>query len=281
MTKQCPRCGAIVAEGVQFCGACGSPTGEQVGGVKSKQAMSIGQMPKKSLPKWAWWVGGGVLAALVVTTIVLGFVFADRSPVLRITAAVLLLLVWIGVTALGAYVAFKKKRKVLGILCIATLIYGFIFAIIAFFISPKPPVTQLSEKCPVCQGQVGTEEAMMLEKGTNKKGISLAYTILAAVLGGIVGLILAIMAISVWAEGDDGIIRWAYGSTIAGAGILVVGFAMIGWGVEAVMRYRKVERVAGKRFRCSQCKFMWMHALDAPAVPTPTPLPTGNPPAAS
>jgi formylglycine-generating enzyme required for sulfatase activity/phage FluMu protein Com len=178
-------------------------------------------------------------------------------------------------------VAFKKKRKTLGILCLAVIGYGFIFAIVAFFISKAPPVRQISEKCPRCRGQMGTEEPVKLERGTNSKRVSLAYTILAVVLGGLVGLFLLVFAVTTWAEGDDGIIQWVYGSTIAGAGMLVIGFAFIGWGVEAVTRYRKADLVPGVKFKCSLCNFKWAHTLDASQIPTPTSLPAANEPEAS
>jgi hypothetical protein len=279
MTTSCPHCGAKIGEGVQFCGACGKPIGDQAVGVQPKQQSVVaGQTHMKSLPKWAWWVGGGVIGTLVLAAIVLGFVFAGKIPILGAVAGILSILVWIGVTALGAYVAFKKKRKVLGILCIVTLIYGFIFAIIAFFISPKPPVTQISEKCPRCTGQLGTEEQTKLDQHTNKRSRTLALAILWSVLGGLFLVICLVLAIGIWIEGDGGIIEWAYGSTIAGMGVMVVGFGLGGTGLRYAWEYKTTERVDGVAFSCSMCKFKWEHPLGAPAGPAASVLPTGQPP---
>jgi hypothetical protein len=279
MTKSCPHCGAKISEGVQFCGICGKPIGEQAGLVQAQQQPAVFPQPAwKKLPQWAWWVGGGVLGVLVLATIILGFVFADKIRALGVIAGILTLLVWIGITALGAYVAFKKKRKVLGILCIATLIYGFIFAFIAFFISPKPPVTQLSEKCPRCTGQIGTEEMTKLDQHTNKRSRTFALAILWGVLGGLFIVLCLVAAISIWVEGDDGIIQWAYGSTIAGLGVTVVGFGLGGAGLRYAWEYKTTERVDGVAFSCSTCKFKWEHPLGAPAGPASGVLPTGQPP---
>ncbi len=279
MTTSCPHCGAKINEGVQFCGTCGKPIGDQAGGIQSKQQpMVTPQTPRKSLPKWAWWVGGGVIAAMIVTTIVLGFVFADKSRVLGVIAGILSILVWIGITALGAHVAFKKKRKVLGILCIVTLIYGFIFAIIAFCISPKPPITQLSEKCPRCTGQLGTEEMTKLDQHTHKRSRTLALAILWGVLGGLFLVMCLILAIGIWIEGDGGIIEWAYGSTIAGLGVMVAGLGLGGTGLRYAWEYKSTERVDGVAFSCTMCKFKWEHPLGAPAGPASGVLPTGQPP---
>ncbi len=277
MSQSCPHCGAKISEGVQFCGACGKPISDQAGGVQTQPPTANAQTPWKDLPNWVWWVGGGALV-LILATIVLGFVFADEIPALGVTAGILTLLVWIGVTALGAYVAFKKKRKALGILCIATLIYGFIFAIIAFCISPKPPVTQLSEKCPRCTGQVGTEVLTQLDEHTNKRSRTLALAILWSVLGGIFLVMCIALAIGVWVEGDDGIIQWAYGSTIAGLAVMAVGFGIGGTGLRYAWEYRTTKRVDGVAFGCSTCKFKWEHPLGAPAGPASGVLPPSQPP---
>jgi hypothetical protein len=217
------------------------------------------------------------LAAIAITIIVLGIVFGQQHPALRKTAGALLFFIWLVLLpGLGAYVAFKKKRKTLGILCLAIVGYGFIIAIVAFFISPAPPVGPLPEQCPRCRGQVGTVEPIKVERGTNKKRAPLAYTILVAVLGGLVGLFLIVWAFFVWSEGDDGIIQWTYGATVAGLGVFSLGLILIGWGVGAVLRHINGNWVEAVRYKCSQCKFKWDRAVEGQEAQTVGSLAAGG-----
>jgi len=65
------------------------------------------------------------------------------------------------------------------------------------------------------------------------------------------------MAIMIWAEGDDGMIRWEYGSTLAGIGVLSTGIAFGRFGVIAVINYFKAERTKLSMGHCLACGYQW------------------------
>ena len=65
------------------------------------------------------------------------------------------------------------------------------------------------------------------------------------------------MAILTWQEGDSGIIRWQYGSTLAGIGFLSIGIGFGRFGVVGVLEYVKADRVRAPFYRCSSCKHEW------------------------
>jgi hypothetical protein len=81
-----------------------------------------------------------------------------------------------------------------------------------------------------------------------------------------VGLGMIGMAILTWSEGDEGIIRWQWGSTIAGFGMLVIGY----WFGSALIRpgIAYFQARPKRDSRCAACGHSWEEWVDGTPMPT-------------
>jgi transcription elongation factor Elf1 len=113
-----------------------------------------------------------------------------------------------------------------------------------------------STKCPACGKAEVFTGTIMADRKTGEK-VVLLNTILWAVFAIVViggGLW---MAISIWQEGDTGVIRWRAGSTLAGLGFLALGIGFGRFGVLAVLRYLMADRAKLLIGHCLACGHEW------------------------
>jgi drug/metabolite transporter (DMT)-like permease len=92
----------------------------------------------------------------------------------------------------------------------------------------------------------------------------------------VVGALL--FALDVWRTGNSGIIRWTYGSTVAGLGILALGLGLARAIAVAPYRYFTADRAAMFTYMCIACGQDWKRLEDgtpvaedeAPKAPLPS-----------
>jgi hypothetical protein len=65
------------------------------------------------------------------------------------------------------------------------------------------------------------------------------------------------MAILAWSVGDDGVIRFVAGSTIAGLAYLSIGISLGIYPLKRVIAYFKADREKTEVFLCEGCKGKW------------------------
>ena len=180
-----------------------------------------------------------------------------------ITTTIVLVIFLVVLPFLGAWAAFRKGRKIMGIGIIATTLLGvgWLLAIFAFFQPYKMIKDGLEKPCPQCNSKMGLTRHTTLDRQTQKP----TTTTFQAFLWGIFAVILIggslMIAIPVWMEGDSGYIQWKYGSTLAGIGFLSFGIAFGSIGIKAVLDYKNTDRVNGVCYVCGQCKHEWAEII--------------------
>jgi hypothetical protein len=111
-------------------------------------------------------------------------------------------------------------------------------------------------KCPACGEAEVFTDTVTADRKTGKKAAwlnTILWAVFAIVLiGG--GLW---MAISVWQQGDTGVIRWQAGSTLAGLGFLALGISFGRFGVLKVIEYLTANRAKLLTGHCLACGHEW------------------------
>lgn len=111
-------------------------------------------------------------------------------------------------------------------------------------------------KCPACGETDVLADTITADRKTGNK-----VNLLVTVLWGIFAIVLIggglSMAILAWKEGDTGIIRWTFGSTIAGFAYLAIGISVGRYGVRPVLKYYNADRTKLFKGRCLACKYEW------------------------
>lgn len=179
------------------------------------------------------------------------------------------LIAWVVVLIFPAWAAHRLFRRGQSKHAWATLLtipvgLGWLVGIYALTRPTGEPVL-LDEPCPSCQGDRALQAAVTLDAGTGERtpllvGALAALLIGLAIIGGGVA-----MGIITWSGGDDGIIQWRYGSKVAGASFMLLGF---GFGVPVIRygaAYFAADRVIGTLNRCVGCGNVWTALPGAPA----------------
>ena len=179
----------------------------------------------------------------------------------------ILAIIIFGILIIGIFIAFpifaaskarKKGRKGWALATLITMFvaYGWLIGLIALLLPAKENVT-FPEGCPYCHHDQGIATRVMVDKRTGEKLPSMLATILmgiAAIIwfGGCTAL-----AILAWMEGDDGIIQFAAGSTIAGLAYLAMGISGAAYLVRRVMAFIKADREMTEMYYCPGCNRKW------------------------
>jgi len=182
--------------------------------------------------------------------------FREISPF--IVLGILLIGIFIAFPIFAASKARKKGRKGWSTATIITTFigYGWLIGLIALLLPSKQAVN-FPEGCPYCHHDQGTGMRVMVDKRTGDKLPSLLGTILmaiAAVLCFGLGTAVAILA---WMEGDDGIIQFAAGSTIAGLAYLSMGVVGGGYLARKVIAFAKADKELTELYYCPGCNRKW------------------------
>ncbi len=162
---------------------------------------------------------------------------------------------------LPIYLYSKAKKKGQKGWAAATIItmfigYGWLVGLIALTRPFRREITLL-EKCPFCGNDKGIVESGTVDKKTGRQISSLLGVIGWGLLSILVIGFPLWMAISTWIEGDRGAIRWTYGPTLAGIGILSIAIVFGRFPIQKVLQYLRADRVITDVFRCNSCKKKW------------------------
>ncbi|CAG1013101.1 hypothetical protein ANRL4_04839 [Anaerolineae bacterium] len=76
-----------------------------------------------------------------------------------------------------------------------------------------------------------------------------------------------LLAINIWQEGDNGIIRWNYGSTLAGVGILALGIGLARAVALPGIGYLAADKSKMFTYRCIVCNKEWKRLEDGTDIP--------------
>lgn len=180
---------------------------------------------------------------------------------------------YFGFPILGARVANKKGRTGWAKVIIITMFLGvgWIVAIYAFIIPPKFPESDLDETCPSCGGVKGSSQTALVDRNTGEPVMGQLGALILGALGlAIIAGALA-LAISVWQGGNDGIIRWNYGSTLAGFGFLALGLGLGSTLVSPAFQAFQADRAKTILYRCAVCSTQWNEFSREKIARQPTP----------
>lgn len=180
--------------------------------------------------------------------------------ILRVLAGIGGIILMVGIFIVfpiyAAIQARKKGRKGWAIAIIITtfILYGWLTGLISMFLPSKKNVT---EKCPYCNYEQAVMTEVMVDKNTGEQIPStptMILLILATVICFGFGITMAILA---WSVGDDGVIRFVAGSTIAGLAYLSIGISFGIYPLKKVIAYFKADREMTDVYHCEGCKQRW------------------------
>lgn len=111
-------------------------------------------------------------------------------------------------------------------------------------------------KCPACGEAEVFTDTIAADRKTGKRMAWLPTILWAAFAIVLIGGGLW-MALSIWQQGDTGVIRWQAGSTLAGLGFLALGIGLGRFGVLAVIGYFTANRARLLTGHCLACGHEW------------------------
>jgi len=172
-----------------------------------------------------------------------------------------------GILIIGILIAFpifaaskarKKGRKGWGTATIITMFvgYGWLIGLIALLLPSKETVT-FPEGCPFCNHEQGTAMRVMVNKRTSEKLPSKLGTILMGAAAVIWFGLCTAMSILAWGEGDNGIIQFYAGSTIAGLAYLAMGITGASYLARKVIAFIKADKELTDVYHCAGCNRKW------------------------
>jgi len=172
-----------------------------------------------------------------------------------------------GILIIGILIAFpifaagkarKKGRKGWATATLITMFigYGWLTGLIALLLPSKKTVT-FPEGCPYCNHDHGTAIQVMVDKHTGEKLPSKLGTILMGIAAVIWFGLCTAMSVLAWMEGDNGIIQFYAGSTIAGLAYLAMGISGASYLARKVTAFLKADRELTEVYNCSGCNRKW------------------------
>ena len=173
----------------------------------------------------------------------------------------------VGILVIGIFIAFpifaaskarKRGRKGWALATLITMFvgYGWLIGLIALLLPSKESIT-FPEGCPYCHYDHGTATRVMVDKRTGEKLPSLLFTILMGIAGVLWFGGCTTMAILAWMTGDDSVIQFYAGSTIAGLAYLSIGIVGGSYLARKVIAFIKADKELTELYYCPGCNRKW------------------------